>query len=169
MSDPFIGQIVMFSGNFAPRGWAFCDGQILPITSNQALFAIIGTTYGGDGRSNFGLPDLRARVAMHRGTGPGLTQKILGQMGGAETNTLTAGQMPYHNHTLYSPPPSNKEGDITSPLGTSLAVTDDRNYVDSPGAGTTGFAGDNQPVDNLPPYNTVSYIIALQGTFPSRS
>ena len=99
MSDPFIAEIIMFGGNFAPRGWAFCDGQLLSISSNSALFSILGTTYGGDGRTTFGLPDLRGRVAMHPGSGPGLTQRRLGEKSGMETVTLTTNQIPSHNHT----------------------------------------------------------------------
>jgi len=96
--EPLIGQIMMFAGNFAPRGWAFCEGQLLAINQYQALFSILGTTYGGDGRTTFGLPDLRGRVPMHPGNGPGLSSKRLGQKGGSETNTLNVSQLPSHNH-----------------------------------------------------------------------
>ena len=99
-SDPFIAEIIMFGGNFAPRGWAFCDGQLLPISQNTALFSILGTTYGGDGRTTFALPDLRGRTAIHPGTGPGLSNRRLGESGGSETNTMTIGQMPSHNHII---------------------------------------------------------------------
>ncbi|MFY1113097.1 MAG: tail fiber protein, partial [Methanosarcinaceae archaeon] len=99
-SEPFIGEIRMFAGNFAPRGWAFCDGQLLPISQNTALFSILGTTYGGDGRTTFGLPDLRGRVPVHAGSGPGLSTVRLGDTGGAETVTLSQAQMPSHNHTI---------------------------------------------------------------------
>jgi len=98
--EPFIAEIIMFGGNFAPRGWAFCDGQLLPIAQNQALFSILGTTYGGDGRTTFALPDLRGRTAIHPGTGPGLSNRRLGERGGAETNTLTLPQLPTHTHTI---------------------------------------------------------------------
>ena len=98
MSSPFIGQIIMFGGNFAPRGWALCDGQLLPISQNSALFSILGTTYGGDGRTSFGLPELRGRVAMHPGNGPGLSSRRLGERSGVETVTLGATQVPAHGH-----------------------------------------------------------------------
>ena len=99
-AEPFIGEISMFAGNFAPRGWAFCEGQLLPIAQNQSLFSILGTTYGGDGRTTFGLPDMRGRVSIHPGTGPGLTNYRLGNKGGSETTTLTTNQLPSHNHTI---------------------------------------------------------------------
>ena len=99
-AEPFIAEIIMFGGNFAPRGWAFCDGQLLAINTNQALFSLLGTTYGGDGRTTFGLPDLRGRVPVHPGTGPGLTQRRLGEKGGTETNTMNINQMPEHNHII---------------------------------------------------------------------
>lgn len=170
MSDPFIGQIIMFGGNFAPRSWAFCDGQLLPISSNAALFSILGTTYGGDGRTTFALPDLRGRVPLHAGRGAGLSDRRLGQRGGSETNTLNANNLPAHNHALNLA--SSKEGEQTSPVNNKLAVSDDRNYVNDPGA-TGGVTGNNTaantPVNNMQPYTTVNYIIALQGTFPSRS
>ncbi len=102
MSSPFIGEILMFGGNFAPRSWAFCDGQLLSIAQNTALFSILGTTYGGDGRVTFGLPELRGRVAMHPGSGPGLTTRGLGEKGGTETVTLNTTQIPAHNHTATS-------------------------------------------------------------------
>ncbi len=103
MSDPFIGQIQTFGFNFAPRGWARCDGQLLPISSNSALFSLLGTTYGGDGRTTFGLPDLRGRAALHQGQGPGLSNRNLGQRAGAENTTLTVNQMPSHNHVQGAP------------------------------------------------------------------
>ena len=165
MSEPFIAEIKMFGGNFAPRGWAFCDGQLLPISSYNALFSLLGTTYGGDGRTTFGLPDLRGRFAMHPGNGPGLTSRRHGDKGGTETNTLTPGQLPSHNHGVSSA----TEGTSKSPVGKVLAVTDDRNYVDGAATGTTQNTGSNQSVNNMPPFGTVHYIIALQGVFPSRS
>lgn len=130
-SDPFIGEVIMFAGNFAPRGWAFCDGQLLAINQHQALFSILGTTYGGDGRTTFGLPDLRGRVPLHEGSGPGLSSYRLGQKGGTESVRLSI-------------VPTQK------------------------GKNENAANGATQP-SNMQPYTTVNFIIALQGTFPSRS
>jgi len=167
MSEPFIAQITMFAGNFAPRGWAFCDGQLLAISSNQALFSLLGTTYGGDGRVTFGLPDLRGRFPMHPGNGPGLTPRTQGRGGGTETNTLNVNQLPAHSHAMNLV--SASEGEQTSPVGNSLAITEDRNYATGTGSGLTENTGGGQSVNNIPPFNTVRFIIALQGIFPSRS
>ncbi|MGR3318795.1 MAG: phage tail protein [Candidatus Anammoxibacter sp.] len=125
-SDPFIGQISMFGGNFAPRGWALCNGQVMSISENQALFSILGNTYGGDGRTTFGLPDLRGRAAIHAGAGPGLTRRILGSMGGTEINTLQENQMPTHNHTANSNATTTVKGtnspaNATAPGGNTWA------------------------------------------------
>lgn len=166
--DPFLAQIIMFGGNFAPRGWAFCDGQLLAISSNTALFSLLGTAYGGDGRTTFGLPDLRGRFPMHPGNGPGLSSRRLGDKSGAENHTLTVNEMPSHNHTMVLA--SNLEGDQTSPVNNSLAISDDRNYVNDPSAtGTTESTGGGQAFDNMPPWLGVHFIIALVGVYPSRS
>lgn len=169
--EPFIGQIIMFAGNFAPRGWAFCDGILLPISQYSALFSILGTTYGGDGRTTFGLPDLRSRVPVHAGRGPGLSDRRLGSKGGSETNILSTNQLPSHNHGVSLP--AKEEADTEVPNGHFIA-----------GAGFDGFGttsdvsmgalpqnnvGANVPVNNLPPYQCVNFIIALVGIFPSRS
>ena len=170
MSDPFLGQVTMFAGNFAPRGWAFCDGQLLPISSYSALFSLLGTIYGGDGRTTFALPDLRGRVPVHPGSGPGLSSRRQGQSGGQENNNLTVNQMPTHNHQQLLA--SAEDGDSTTPVGGVLGVSDDRNYVDGePGGlmGNTGSTGASQNVDNMQPFLCVNYIIALQGVYPSRS
>ena len=164
----------MFGGNFAPRGWAFCDGQILPINQNQALFSILGTTYGGDGRTTFGLPDLRGRVPIHQGTGPGLSQKRIGQRSGTETNILSVENLPSHSHTINA---VLEDGNQSSPTGNLPAGTKllDQEYSDAAAANTTMNAtmvnstGNNQEVNNMQPYLTVTYIIALQGVFPSRN
>ena len=140
--DPFIGEIVMFGGNFAPRGWAFCDGQLLAISSNTALFSILGTTYGGDGRVTFGLPDLRGRVAIHAGSGPGLSPRPLGQKSGSQTSNVTL------------TPTTAKAINTRTPGAT---------FIDA----VTGVQA--QPVNTMQPYTVVNYIIALQGTFPSRN
>jgi microcystin-dependent protein len=162
--DPFIGQIIMFAGNFAPRGWAFCDGQLLPIAQNSALFSILGTTYGGDGRSTFALPDLRGRVPLHPGRGPGLSEVRLGDKGGAESVTLTEAQLPSHSHPMSAPVVKkgkgatagilHVEGKNTSPVSPPL---------------TAGPTGGGRAVPTRPPFAGVNYIIALQGVFPSRS
>ena len=169
MSDPFIGEIKMVGFNFAPRGWATCDGQLLPISQNTALFSLLGTTFGGDGRTTFGLPDLRGRAAMHVGTGPGLSTMTWGERGGRETHNITSTNMPSHSHNMNLA--SSSEGDSNSPAGKVLSVTDDRNYVDGPGAsmGATGNTGGGQSINHMPPYLGVYHVIALQGLFPSRS
>lgn len=165
--EPFIGQIIMFGGNFAPRGWALCDGQLLSIASNTALFSILGTTYGGDGRTTFGLPDLRGRFPMHAGNGPGLTSRRLGEAGGTETNTLNVNQLPSHNHPIAT----KEEGNTDNPVGAYVAGDGTNAFADSTDGNLnpTGNTGGNQSVNNIPPYRTVNYIIALVGIFPSRS
>jgi microcystin-dependent protein len=182
--DPFIGQIMMFGGNFPPRGWAFCDGQLLAINSNSALFSILGTTYGGDGRTTFALPDLRGRIAMHPGNGPGLSPKRLGQKRGRETVTLQANQLPPHSHdqgNLTGAIMVNEEdGDSDEPAGKSFgnasagtpynSNTNDKEMASAVAIkGNTGSSGSGQYINIENPYSCVNYIIALQGTFPSRS
>lgn len=178
MSNPFLAQIVMFGGNFAPRGWAFCDGQLLPISSNTALFSLLGTTYGGDGRTSFGLPDLRGRVPIHDGSGngPGLSGYVLGQKGGTELNYLTVANMPAHNHPGSLIRTSSQAGEeSTPPAGGSLAGGATVYNEEAPNTSmaansvTVANQGGSQGVNNIQPYTTVNYIIALQGTFPSRS
>ena len=170
--EPFIGEIIMFGGNFAPRGWAFCDGQLLPISENTALFSILGTTYGGDGRTTFGLPDLRGRVTIHPGTGSGLTPRLLGEMGGQERVTLTTDQIPAHNHEIKA---LKTEGDSSSPEGNFPAKSGqgDPDYNTDSDATMNSNAientGGNQPHNNMPPFQSINFIIALQGIFPSRN
>ena len=169
--DPFIGEIIMFGGNFAPRGWALCEGQLLPISQNQALFSILGTTYGGDGRTTFALPDLRGRVAMHPGNGPGLSSYRLGHKGGSESVILTSMNLPSHNHPIQA---SSKAANANEAAGNVMA-----NAVGIPGLYNskapdanmkpTGNTGGNQPFDIRQPYQCVNYIIALQGVYPSRN
>ena len=169
--EPFLAQIIMFGGNFAPRGWAFCDGQLLPISQYSALFSLLGTTYGGDGRTTFALPDLRGRVPMHAGFGPGLTPRTLGQKSGTETNTLNVTQLPSHNHSVSLP--AKEEANAEVPTNNFVAgagfdgfgTTSDTTMGDLP----QNNVGGNQPVNNVQPYQTVNFIIALQGIFPSRS
>jgi microcystin-dependent protein len=172
--EPFIGEIKLFAGNFAPRGWAFCDGQLLPISQWQALFSILGTMYGGDGRTTFALPDLRGRAPIHPGNGPGLSNYQVGEKGGVEQVTLTTNQMPTHTHSLNA---NTNTGDHPDPAGASLADTKgrDRDYLKSGEVNTSmsaqsiGNTGGGQPHENRPPYLAVNYIIALEGIYPSRS
>ncbi|WP_426756414.1 phage tail protein [Myxococcus sp. Y35] len=174
MSEPFIGQIMMFAGNFPPRGWAFCQGQLLSIAQNTALFSILGTTYGGNGQTTFALPDLRGRYPMQPGQGPGLSPRTLGEQGGSETVTLLANQMPAHNHSLNV---SSQQGDTETPVGTVLAADNNAtilNYRAAPIDGTMnpaaiGAAGGSQPHNNMSPFLCINFIIALEGIYPSRN
>lgn len=174
MSDPFIAQITLFAGNFAPRGWAFCEGQLLPISQNTALFSILGTVYGGDGRTTFGLPDLRGRFALQQGNGPGLSPIKLGQKGGVETVTLNQTQIPSHTHDV-AVGCSSAAGSESSPVGRYRAADEEDVFADSPGSSETmggsqsENAGGGQPHTNIQPFLCVNYIIAMQGTYPSRS
>ena len=172
--DPFIAEICWFGGNFAPRGYAFCGGQLLAISSNQALFALLGTTYGGDGETTFGLPDMRGRVPIHggSGTGPGLSPYQLGAKGGVEQVTLTVNQIPSHNHGVTA---STGFGDSNNPDGKILSRTWPRVYDTSLQAGESTSmnsqmiqnTGGNQGHENRQPYLAINCIIALQGIFPS--
>ena len=171
--DPFIGQIVMFGGSFAPRAWALCDGQLLAIAQNNALFSILGTTYGGDGRTTFGLPDLRGRVPIHAGNGAGLSNYRLGQKGGAENVTLTEAQLPPHQHTINAVAGT---GNTSDPTAAHFANTGDwdNEYSTAPvtvtmNPGAVASAGSGQQHPNVQPYQVINFIIALQGTYPSRS
>ena len=180
--DPFIGEIIMFGGNFAIRGYAKCDGQLLAISSNSALFSLLGTTYGGDGRTTFALPDLRGRMAMHAGRGPGLSDRRLGQRGGAETVTLTEAQLPPHSHAAEAAVrATSAEGNTADPTGAVLAkngaYNQYRKETKTPAvsmtantvAVTIGKTGGGSPHSNMPPFTVVTYLISMQGTFPSRS
>lgn len=168
--EPFIGQIIMFGGNFAPRGWALCDGQLLAISSHSALFSILGTTYGGDGRSTFGLPDLRSRVPMHAGTGPGLSNRRLGTAVGQEHVTLTAAQIPSHSHVMKAGvlPPNASTG-TDAVLGAQEAYTTTTDPLVDMSSKALGEAGGGQSHDNIQPSLTVNFIIATEGLYPSRS
>ena len=165
--EPFIGRVLMFGGNFAPRGWAFCEGQLLAISSHSALFSILGTIYGGDGRTTFALPDLRGRIAVQQGTGPGLSRVDLGERGGTNTNTMTIAHMPSHNHTVAIPTSTDTPEESSGFLGNSAIFSEDgsTNY---PGV-TVSMAGGTQPYNNMQPTIAVSYIIALEGIYPSRN
>ncbi len=167
--EPLLGTIIMFAGNFAPRGWAFCQGQLLPISQNTALFSLLGTTYGGDGRTTFGLPDLRGRVPLGEGAGPGLTPRTLGQKGGAESVTLTTAQMPSHAHALQA----NREDQTSKdPLNNYLSKIEIyTNAAPDTALGTQSITttGGSQPHENMQPFLGINFIIALEGVFPSRS
>lgn len=188
--DPFLAEIVMFGGNFAPRGWAYCDGQLLSINAYQALFSLLGTTYGGDGRTTFALPDMRGRTPVHQGTGPGLSTYKLGARGGVETVTLTSNQMPSHTHTATVTggnavlPVNSTAGseDSADPAGHILTNTGNDVYTSEAATGNYGAAapvvgtavtvlnnGGSQWHTNIQPYLAVNFIIALVGTFPSRN
>jgi microcystin-dependent protein len=167
VSEPFIGEIVLFAGNFAPRGWALCNGQLLPIAQNTALFSILGTTYGGNGQTTFALPDLRGRAAIHSGQGPGLENYELGQSGGEETVTLNVNQLAPHQHAQ---PATSAEETTNRPTN---AVPAKGGVYAGASDGTTmaptTVSGSGQPHDNRSPYLTVNFIIALEGVFPSRN
>ena len=173
MSEPFIAEIRIFAGNFAPRSWAFCDGQLLPIAQNTALFSLIGTTYGGDGRTTTALPNLQGRAPMHPGRGPGLTSRRLGQRGGSDTISLTEAQMPNHTHTLKA---YQRPGDLASPANRALArVRGGNAYQTNTSAKLASMssqsllsAGGSQSHNNMQPFLTINFIIALQGIYPSR-
>lgn len=176
MTDPFLAEIRMFSGNFPPAGWATCNGQLLSITQNTALFSLLGTTYGGDGRTTFGLPDLQGRAPVQQGQGPGLSDRNLGEMGGSPTVTLTQAEMPQHTHTVLA---VDDAGDSSDPTGRTWAQAlkgrvGDPLYSSGQAPNLTmapqavQSSGGNQPHNNLQPYLTVTFIIALQGIYPQR-
>lgn len=183
MSQPFLAEIKMFGGNFAPRGFAFCNGQILSIAQNTALFSLLGTTYGGDGRTTFGLPNLQGRVPVHFGTGPGLPNVDLGETGGSPTATLNVTNLPAHSHTLAgnaAVPCFNGAGTLDSPANAvpagsasaenyAPAASANGSLANAPVSGNTANTGNNQPFSIMQPYLGVSFIIALQGIFPSRN
>ncbi|MBT9314086.1 phage tail protein [Leptothoe spongobia] len=177
MADPFIGEIRIFAGNFAPRNWAFCDGSTLSISQNQALFAVLGTTYGGDGRTTLGLPDLQGRAPMHAGSGTGLTRRTLGEKGGAETQTFTEAQMPSHTHAEVAVPQNRRTSSGTAiPTNHALGLVDDSqdiygdpsNLVAMASTSITSAGSGSESRSNMQPFLAINYIIALEGTFPSR-
>ncbi len=176
MSDPFIAEIRIFAGNFAPRGWAFCDGQLLSIAQNTALFSLVGTFYGGDGRTTFGLPNLQGRVPIHPGTGPGLTARRLGDTGGSADVTLSTANLPSHTHTAaLNLKASSGPANTADPVGNSLAAAPIYKSespsvdMDPRSISESSESGDDQAHENMPPYLTLNFIIALTGFFPSRS
>lgn len=179
MAEPFLGEIRMVGWNFAANGWALCNGQLLSISQNAALFSLLGTAYGGDGVQTFGLPNLQSRVPIHQGTGAGLSNYVMGQIGGNENITLLPAHMPQHNHLMGV---SNQSGSVVDPTnailaqgnsGTARAPVPVSDYVSTAATGTLAptaisIAGGSQAHDNLQPYLCVNFIIALQGIFPSR-
>lgn len=185
MAQPFLGQITMMGCNFAPIGYAFCNGQLMAIADNNALFALIGTTYGGDGVTTFGLPNLQGRIPINQGTGPGLSTYVLGQMSGTEEVTLTTGQLPVHQHlvvTNNTDPTNDAPAATVMPArpkqvggGNSAILYSDPTKTPVAGdmkpmlAGTIGNAGNNLPHDNMSPFLAINFVIALQGVFPSRN
>lgn len=172
MADPFVAEIRIFPFNFAPRGWAFCDGQLLPLSQNTALFSLLGTTYGGNGKSNFALPDLQGRVPMHWGQGPGLSLRDLGETGGSDTVSLLESEIPSHSHTIYVSTANPAENN--TPAGHAPSVTNRPVYAAPPvqtnmAGETLAPAGGDQPHNNLQPYLTMYFCIAMQGVFPPRT
>jgi len=173
MANPFLAEIRIFPFNFAPKGWAFCDGQILPLSQNTALFSLLGTTYGGDGKSNFALPNMQGNAPMHPGQGPGLSLHDLGETGGSDTVTLLESEMPAHSHGLTA---SDQEATDQSPINEMFAGgIGGINLYAAPASitqlagGTLTTAGGAQPHNNLMPYLTLNFCIALQGVFPPRT
>ena len=173
MSSPYVGEIRMFGGSFAPAGWALCQGQLMPISENDTLFNLIGTTYGGDGQSTFGLPNLSGRVPVHQGQGTGISQQyVIGQLGGVEQVTLSTAQMPVHTHScICSTGPANQTSPDGSVPGDSASVTI---YIeDSPDSNFLASAiqpqGGSQPHENMQPFLVVNYILSLFGIFPTQS
>jgi len=169
MSQPFLGQIQQFGFNFAPRGWAFCNGQLMSIAQNTALFSLLGTMYGGDGQTTFGIPDMRGRDSLHFGQGPGLSNFAQGEVSGVEGVTLINQQMPMHNHTLNA---NSGAKLVDKPLNNSLGGADiytaaSLDSVMSPGS--IGMSGGNQPHENRQPLLVINWCIALEGIYPSRN
>lgn len=182
-TEPYLANITIFAGNFAPRGWAFCQGQLISIAENSALFSLIGTTFGGDGQTTFGLPDLRGRVAIHAGQAPGMNSYQLGESSGTENVTLLAAQLPPHTHAFVSatgnPTASNASGTVGDPTNAVPAVVPSNTVYSTAASGSilgvstcitsTPATGNNFPVSILSPYLAMNYIIALEGIYPSRN
>ena len=170
MSQPYVGEIRMFAGNYAPAGWMFCSGQLLPISEYETLFNLIGTTYGGDGQSTFALPNLQGRLPLHMGTGGGGTY-TLAETGGVETVTLTTSTIPQHSHALLASTnaaqQSSPSGNVTGQSGSSTHIYRPATPAQQMAANSCGSTGGSQPHDNFQPYLCVSFIISLFGVFPS--
>jgi len=176
MSEPFIAEIRIFAGDFAPRGWAFCDGQVMPIESNKALFSLIGATYGGDGATSMALPNLQGRAPMHPGRGPGLSPRRWGEVVGTETVTLSEAQLPTHKHEIVTAEnqgaadvsPNNNAALSRSSFGDNLYQTESSANLTDLAPVSVSSAGGGQPHNNLQPYLALNFIIALFGLYPSR-
>ena len=178
MSDPYLGEIRIFAGNFAPVGWSFCNGSLVAISENEALFALVGTTYGGDGINTFGLPNLQGRAPMHQGNGLGLTSRTMGETAGTETVTLVTNNLPQHTHNLVA---TTAAGTTAAPSGMMFATMPSTFHAyTNPQSGDTlvesdfasnaiGSSGGSQPHENMMPYMAINYIIALEGIFPSQN
>ena len=171
MSEPFVGEIRMFAGNFAPRGWAFCDGQLLAVSQNDALFSLLGTIYGGDGRTTFGLPDMRGRIPIHAGSGPGLSPRRLGAKGGAENVTLTVNQLPSHTHQFKATQTpgiqNNAAGNVLAESFSLDIYAEDPPDTDLSSSAVTSVGGSRSHT-NLMSFLCINFIIALFGIYPSR-
>jgi len=176
VADPFVGEIRLFAGTFAPTGWALCNGQLLSISQNTALFSLLGTYYGGDGRTTFGLPNLQGAAPLMAGQGPGLSGRSLGEVGGEAAVTLTTAEMALHTHAASATAsPGNAPDPANAVWGVAAVARGTAMYAASPGTGpqmspqALGIAGSSQPHNNLPPYLALTFIIALQGIYPPRS
>lgn len=174
MASPFVAEIRIFAGNFAPTGWALCDGQLMPISQNTALFSLLGTYYGGDGKTTFALPNLQGSVPIGQGQGPGLTDRILGEIGGEPTVTLITSEIPMHNHLIQG---STEDATLKVPAPTLFLGRSKSGTIYQSNTGSSpvlmnfqelGLTGSSQPHQNMQPYLTLCYIIALQGVFPPR-
>jgi microcystin-dependent protein len=175
MADPFVAEIRIFPFNFAPKGWAFCDGQLLPLSQNTALFSLLGTTYGGDGKSNFALPNMQGNAPMHPGQGPGLSLHDLGETGGSQTVSLLESEIPVHSHLMHASGDPADNNVVTNAMAAKPLGRGNNLYTTASGALVTmNFsaitpAGGDQPHNNMQPYLTLSFCIALQGVFPPRT
>jgi len=177
MIDPFVAQIALYPYNFAPTGWAQCNGQLLPISQNTALFSLVGTFYGGDGKSTFALPDLQGRCPIHTGQGQGLSERFLGEQGGSDSVTLLVSEIPFHAHTVQAALKTGGTAETANPINNYPAVATANLYSDAPGSDSMTTlnvdvqiqpTGGSLPHNNMQPYLTINYCIALQGVFPQR-
>jgi len=175
MANPFVAEIRIFAGNFAPKGWATCDGQLLPISQNTALFSLLGTSYGGNGKSTFALPNLQGSAPMHQGQGSGLTDRVIGEQGGSQTITLLDSEMASHSHLVAVSTANGTQGSLTSGvvlgktgLSTLYQTTTNQNLVQM-NFQALGVAGGSLPHNNMQPFLVMMFIIAMQGVFPPRS